>query len=425
MGYEEMWKDLGMDLPAHDVLMKALGAAYGEILVAQKGRPEAMAYLDFVMSEVHGLRIEELVKARTEGRKVFGAYCTFVPEEIVLAVEGILVGLCAGAEWGSAEAETLVPRNTCALVKSAVGFTLTEVCPFLKVADSVVGETTCDGKKKAWERLADHLPLYVMEVPNTKGEAGRALFRDEIGRFAAHVEAVSGRTITAEGLRKGIDIVNRKRRAVARLTELRRADPSPISGLDALLVEQVSFYDDPVRFTEKIEALCDECDRRRAEGFGVRPKGAPRILFSGCPMAVPNWKLPAIVEGLGAIVVGEESCVGMRGLRNETPKDGETVEELLDAIAARYLAIDCAIFTPNAERKEHVIEMAEAAGADGVIHYGLQFCHPYAHEALDVEASLEARGLPCLRIETDYGESDMEALRTRVQAFLEILRDEA
>lgn len=421
--YEAMWTDLGMNLEKHEQLLNALGKAYGETLLAQKDRPEGMAYLDFVMGEVHGLRIRELVDARKEGRSVFGAFCVFVPEEIILAVEGILVGLCAGAEWGTAEAERLVPRNTCALIKSAVGFTLTEVCPFLKVADSIIGETTCDGKKKAWESLAERLPLYVMELPNTKSDDARTLFHAEIHRFAAHVEAVSGRKLTVEGLKRGITMVNRKRRALIRLGELRCADPSPISGLDALLVEQVSFYDDPTRFTEKIEALCDECEERLEAGAGVGKKGALRILLSGCPMAVPNWKLPAIIEGLGATIVGEESCVGMRGFRNEVDGDADTVAELLDAIAERYLKTDCAIFTPNPERRDHVVEMASAAHADGVIHHALQFCSPYAHEALSLEASLEEDGLPCLRVDSDYGSSDVEALRTRVQAFLEILRD--
>ncbi|MEJ2642616.1 MAG: 2-hydroxyacyl-CoA dehydratase family protein, partial [Desulfosarcinaceae bacterium] len=143
---------------------------------------------------------------------------------------------------------------------------------------------------------------------------------------------------------------------------------------------------------------------------------------SGCPQAVPNWKLPMIVETAGAVIVGEESCVGERGVRNLVDDSGESVDALLDAIVARYFQVDCAIFTPNGERLAHVEEMAAATKADGVIHYGLQFCQPYLMEAIPMERALEAQELPCLRIETDYGSEDVGQLKTRVEAFIEQLR---
>jgi benzoyl-CoA reductase/2-hydroxyglutaryl-CoA dehydratase subunit BcrC/BadD/HgdB len=143
---------------------------------------------------------------------------------------------------------------------------------------------------------------------------------------------------------------------------------------------------------------------------------------SGCPQAVPNWKLPMIVETAGAVIVGEESCVGERGTRNLTDDSGETVDEMLDAIVDRYFQVDCAIFTPNPDRLNHIQEMVTAYKADGVIHYGLQFCQPYLMEAIPVEKALEEKNIPCLRIETDYSMEDVGQLKTRVEAFVEQLR---
>lgn len=134
--YKGMWKELGLDLENHDALLSVLGGAYGDIYLAQKNRPEGMKYFDFVMSEVHGLRIKELMDAKTKGRKVVGSYCVFVPEELILAVDGVSVGLCAGAEFNFEGAETLLPRNTCALIKSAFGFKLGKVCPYLEATPS-------------------------------------------------------------------------------------------------------------------------------------------------------------------------------------------------------------------------------------------------------------------------------------------------
>ena len=149
--YHEMWADLGLDLKTHDMVLDIVGKGYQDVFLSQKNRPKGMEYFDFVMSEIHGLRIKELMDAKAEGRKVIGTFCVFVPEELVLAVDAVYVGLCAGAELGFEEAEKYLPRNTCSLIKSAFGFKLAKVCPYIEATDLIVGENTCDGKKKAYE----------------------------------------------------------------------------------------------------------------------------------------------------------------------------------------------------------------------------------------------------------------------------------
>jgi len=382
-----------------------------------------MAYFEFVMSEVHGLRIREILDEKKTCRKIIGSYCVFVPEEIVLAANATLVGLCSGADFAMSEVEKLLPRNTCALIKSSFGFKLGKVCPYLESADMIVGENTCDGKKKAYESLGRLVNnLYVMDLPQVKSDQGRSLLKSEYLRFKTAVEALTGVAITAESLMQAIQTVNAKRAAVHRLSFLRKANPAPISGLDALLANQVFFYDNPARFTASVNKICDELEKRIAEKNGVFPEKTPRILVSGCPQAVPNWKLPFIIETSGAVIVGEESCVGERGTRNLTDASGKTVEAMMEAIVDRYYQVDCAIFTPNPQRLEHIQEMAAAYKADGVIHYGLQFCQPYLMESFPVEKALEEKGIPTLRIETDYSMEDAGQLKTRIEAFVEQLR---
>jgi benzoyl-CoA reductase/2-hydroxyglutaryl-CoA dehydratase subunit BcrC/BadD/HgdB len=416
----QMWKDLGLDLAAHDSLLQVLGKGYQDVFLSQHNRPQGMDYFNFVMSEVHGLRVKELIDGKKEGHKVIGSFCVFVPEEIVRAADATLVGLCTGADFATEEVEKVLPRNTCALIKSAFGFKLGKVCPYIESADMIVGENTCDGKKKSYEVLDALVPnLYVMDLPQTKSNEGRALLRAEYERFRKAVEELTGVTIDAARLKKGIDIANNKRKAIHRLAQLRKADPVPISGLDALLINQVYFYDDPIRFTDSVNKICDELERRISEGEGVAPKGSPRILLSGCPMAVPNWKLPWVIESSGAVIVGEESCVGERGTRNLTDSSGTSVDELMDAIVDRHFQVDCAIFTPNPDRLDHIKSMFCDYKANGVIHYGLQFCQPYQIESLPVEKSLEDAGVPTLRVDTDYSMEDVEQIKTRVQALIE------
>jgi benzoyl-CoA reductase/2-hydroxyglutaryl-CoA dehydratase subunit BcrC/BadD/HgdB len=420
--YTGMWERLGLNLENHAGLLGVLSGAYKNIYLSQKGRPKGMQYFDFVISEIHGLRVEEIFEAKKEKRKVVGTFCLYVPEEIVLAVDGVCIGLCAGAEVGADEAEKFIPRNTCALIKAFMGFKLAGLCPYVELTDLLVGETTCDGKKKAYEIFNEITKkVYVMEIPNKKGEDGRRLWRNEVMRFAEKLEELTGKKIDLEKLKAASRIVNEKRKALQRLSLLRSYDPALISGLDALLVNQVSFYDDPGRFTTKVNDLCDELDQRVKTGIGVAEKGRPRVLISGSPMAIPNWKVHAIVEGSGAVVVGEESCVGERNFRTLLDEDFSSLQEGMQKIADRYMTINCACFTPNDERLTNIIDLARRLKVDGIIHYAIQFCTPYLIEAFKVKKVAEVIGIPFLRIETDYSMEDIGQLKTRIEAFLEII----
>ncbi len=421
--YTKMWSDLEINLEAHNGLLGVLTDAYTNIYISQKNRPEGMKYFDFVISEVHGLRIEEILEAKKQGRKIIGTFCVYVPEEIILAVEGLCIGLCAGADVGTDEAEKYIPKNTCALIKAFMGFKLAGLCPYVQTADLIVGETTCDGKKKAYELFNEMTngKVYVMEVPNKKTEDGKSLWRNEVKRFASKLEDISGKRITFEKLKEASKIVNEKRKSLQRLASLRSVDPAPISGLDALLINQIAFYDDPVRFTAKVNELCDELEERVEKGIGVSKKGSARLLISGSPMAIPNWKLHAIVEGSNAIIVGEELCVGERNFATLLDENFSTIEEGYQKIADRYMTINCACFTPNDERLNDIVRIAKRVKADGIIHYAIQFCTPYMIEATKIKKVAQEMNIPFLRIETDYSMEDMGQLKTRVEAFLEML----
>lgn len=420
--YRQMWESMGLNLEAHDQLLQVLPPTYGDVYLGQLNRPAGMEYFDFVINEIHGLRIQELQDHKAAGGKVIGTFCVFVPEEIIRAAGGICIGLCSGVEIGAAQAEKVLPRNICPLIKSFMGFKLGKVCPYFESCDIVVGETTCDGKKKAFEILNDYIPVHVMETPQMKRDKDRALWLSEVGDFLDRVEEITGEKITAESLRKSIKEVNAKRQALLRLAELRKNNPAPISGKDSLLIEQIAMYDDVERFTAKVNTLCDELEARVKEGKGASSAEAPRIIVTGTPMAIPNWKVAHIIEKSGAVIVAEELCTGLRYFENTVPETGENIQQLIQPLAERYLNINCACFTPNQGRMDKLISLADEYKADGVIHCALTFCDPYAVEANRVEQVLKEKGIPMLKIETDYGQEDSGQLQTRVEAFLELLR---
>ena len=421
--YHKMWEDLGMDVTLHDQLCEVLPQAFGDVYLSQENRPDGMDYYNFVVSEIHGVRPAELIEHQKKGGKVFGTFCVYVPDEIVFAADAIATGLCGGSQFWVPGGEKVLPTNACPLIKASVGARLDRTCPFFRIADMYVGETTCDGKKKAWEILAEDVPVHVMNLPQMKRAKDVKAWAEEIEDFKNMVEEFTGNKVTAEKLAASIKLINDKRRALARLYDLRKNEKLPISGKDVLLISQIAFYDDPTRFTQMTNALCDELDQRVKDGVSVFPAGTKRIMLTGTPLAIPNWKLHNLVETSGGAVVCEEMCTGTRYFEKLVDETKETVEEQITALSERYMNINCACFTPNEGRIDDILRLAKEYNVDGIIDVNLKFCGLYDTEGYHVEKALKEAGIPVLGIETDYTDSDAQQLRTRISAFIEMLNN--
>lgn len=239
--YRKLWSKLGVDLEKHDQLCAVLPKLYEGTYLTQEDRPAGMNYFNSVLAEIHGSRIEELDEHKKNGGKVVGTFCVFVPDEVILAVKAIGVGLCAGSQFWVEDGEKVLPRNICPLIKAFMGAKVGGTCPYFQSCDMIIGETTCDGKKKAWEVLKNYVPVHVMELPQMKRDKDYDQWIDEIKDFIGKMEELTGNKVTVDSLRKSIKITNLKRRALKRLYDLRKHKPSPISGLDVLLVSQIAF----------------------------------------------------------------------------------------------------------------------------------------------------------------------------------------
>jgi len=418
----ELWEKLGMDVPRFSGMPTMLTNAYKCMFLAQRGRPAAMAYFDGMIENIHTGRIEEILAVKESGKPVIGTFCVYVPEELIVAAGGVCIGLCGGAQGSIADAEKILPRNICPMVKSAFGFKIGKICPYFQTVDLVYGETTCDAKKKTWELLDRYVPTHVMEIPQMKRERDKKLWMEEVKDFKTAVDKISGIETDFHAVAAAIETINAKRAALQRLNSLRHHTPSPISGKDMLLIEQIAFYDEPVRYAKMVHELCDELAQRVRDGIAVAPASTPRILVSGTPMALPNWKMHHIIESSGAIVVNEESCIGTRYYKDLIDEGSVSVDQQLERLTERYMKIDCSCFTPNDERIDQVLKEYGDSGAEGIIDYCLQFCHTYNIEAVKLREACESRGIPFMSIETDYSPDDAGQLQTRVEAFIEQIR---
>jgi len=417
--HDELLKDLGLDVELHHRIFDSIDRNFRKTVLAQKDRPARMAYFDGVIRGAHGARVREIVDRRAAGDKFIGTFCVYVPDELVLALGAVPVALCGGTSLSIPYAEKLLPRDICPLVKSTIGLALSNTCPYGPIEDLAVGETTCDAKKKTWDILAAGGDFHVLEVPQKKGPCDRDLWHEEVVRFKARLEETTGRTLEPAKLAAAVRLMNRKRRALARLNGFRKEENPPLSGLDALVVMQGALVDDPLRFSERLEALNDELEDRVRRGVGISPAGTKRVMVSGCPSVMGNWKLHHLLESAGAVVVCDETCTGTRYFSALVEERDGGLDDQIAAIAARYLTIDCSCFSPNDERIDSVLRLVREYRVDGVVQYVLQYCHTYNVEAVRVASALKEAGVPSLKIVTDYAEEDTGQLRLRVDAFLE------
>lgn len=355
---------------------------------------------------------------KDQGIPVVGSYCTYFPQEIAMAMGAATVSLCSTSDETIAEAEKDLPKNLCPLIKSSYGFAKADKCPFFYFSDVVVGETTCDGKKKMYELMSEFKDTFVMELPNSQSEDSLKLWKKEIIRFKEYLEKKFDVEITEEQIREAVKVNNEARRSLKKLYEVMRHDPAPISGYDLFKVLYGStFKFDRKQIPDEVNALVDKIEKEYAEGKMQEKK--PRILITGCPIGGATEKVIRAVEDNGGIVVTYENCSGAKSIDKLVDENNPDV---YDAIARRYLNIGCSVMTPNPNRFELLGRLIDEYQVDGVVEMTLQACHTYNVETLSVRRFVnEEKHIPYINVETDYSQADIGQLNTRITAFIEML----
>lgn len=361
----------------------------------------------------------DLERAKAAGRLVVGFYCLYSPMELALAADAIPLPLCGTHNDPIASAEEILPRNLCPLIKSSFGFAVTDSCPYFHASDIIIGDTTCDGKKKMFELLDRYKQTHVLQLPQTQ-DTGMALtmWRHELERLRSILEKASGKRIDDERLRSAIQLMNRNRMVRKALMDLNRMNPAPLPGTLLLeLLFKLGFLTDREQGITLMERLVDLMRESAAITGNGRSSRRKRLLLTGVPVGVGSDKVVRLVEQCGSDVIAFENCSGY--------KQAFVVDEdmePMEALARQYLATPCSVMSPNAGRLELLAQMIMDFSIDGVIDLTWQACHTYNIEAYSVERFIGERfGLPTLHLETDYAESDTEQLRVRIEAYLEML----
>lgn len=355
---------------------------------------------------------------KDKGIPVIGAYCTYFPKEIAMAMGAATVGLCSTSDETIPDAEKDLPKNLCPLIKSSYGFAKTDKCPFFYFSDVVVGETTCDGKKKMYEYMSEFKDVFVMELPNSQSATSLQLWKSEIVRFKEYLEEKFGVAITEEKIAEAIKEENEVRKSLKNLYEVMKHEPAPIKGHDLFKVLYGSgFKFDRKAIPAEVNALAEKIEKEYAEGKMLESR--PRILVTGCPIGGATEKIITAIEENGGVVVAYENCSGAKSIDKLVDEENPDVYQ---ALAERYLAIGCSVMTPNPNRFELLERLIDEYQVDGVVEMTLQACHTYNVETLAIRKFVnEKMGLPYINVETDYSQADVGQLNTRIAAFLEML----
>ncbi|MBR4880120.1 MAG: 2-hydroxyacyl-CoA dehydratase [Clostridia bacterium] len=380
---------------------------------------ELIKTLPAIFEEFSEQRKQSFITAlelKEKGIPFIGGFCTYLPKEIAMAMGACMVGLCSKTGETIPDAEKHLPRNLCPLIKSSYGFALTDKCPFFYFSDLIVGETTCDGKKKMYEMLAEFKPVHVLELPNRQSEMGVKLYAEEIKKFKKVLEDKFEVTITEDDIRKAIHTNNEQREALKAFYGLQKMDPPPMGGLDMhKVLDGVQFRFDIPKATADIKALTqkvlDEYDPKKYEG-------RKRILITGSPIGCSTEKIVNAIENNGGVVVCYENCGGARSVDELVD---ETNPDVYDALAKRYLNIPCSCMSPNPGRPVLMERLLEEYKIDGVIEVVLQACHTFNVESYTIKKCVTNKNIPYMFIETDYSSTDAGQVNTRVGAFMEML----
>jgi len=350
---------------------------------------------------------------KSRNKPVLGYACSYTPEEIVYA-GGILPIRVLGSFEPPKLADIYLPVNVCSFAKSCLDRALKEEYSLL---DGYVVSNSCDNQNKIYDlwRHCTAIPrTYFINTPHSITENALKFFCKELERFKEWLMNSFKSEISEENLKNAIETFNENRRLLRQLYELRKPNPPLVSGSEALEIVLSSMMIPKNEHNKLLHELLDGIERRED-----LPKEGERLLVSGTVMS--NSKILRLIEGVGGCVVADDLCTGSRYFWDLVKENGEP----MTTITERYLRkIPCPFMYSSEERFKHVREMVKLFDVEGVLIFSLKSCDVYSFDApLLAEELRENEGLPVLCLEWEHTLSGIAQLRTRIEAFIEMLEE--
>lgn len=400
---------------------RQIASKYLQKLEALPGAPAEMQYFTGLLREVF---VENRPIRYREEEIFIGTFCVMMPQELIYAAGARPLKLCSGNYVGFQLGDDVAPRDACPLVKSVIGNTLSGTNGIYNVCDMYVVPITCDCKKKMAGQLNQYKPTIPLYVPlNKTDDEGLETYVQELKRATAEISKRTGIEVTLPRLNRQIVEMASAQREVRRFVELKGNSDLLIRGSHAMAVLNTMAYDDISHWASHLKKLNDELECRKRKKDYLTKKKLPRILITGSPVTFPNLKIPLLIEEQGGVVAADETCLGDRGLTDPVSVAENSLAGYYKALANRYVApCSCPIFSQNTQRIHRIEQMIKDNRIDGIIYHVLRGCLVYDYEYTLLEKTFGAKGIPIIRVESDYNEEDLEQLRIRIEAFIEMIK---
>ena len=349
---------------------------------------------------------------KEQGKKVIAFQCAYMPEEIIWAAGAMPMRLTgAGGEISLEEANAYMYVNTCSFIRTCLEMVITSQYDFV---DGFVLGATCDCTRRlsdVWKKFEFTPFVHVLSVPRKMTDWAYNLYETEIRDFECHLEEFLGVQIADEALWDAIELYNKRRDLFRQLHELRKLDAPPISGSETLEVLNASLRMPPDQFVPLLEKLVEEASSSKRE-----MRGKFRLLVNGSPLNNPEFV--QAIEELGGLVVIDELCTGIRYWWEGIDPDPDPIK----AITRRYLHnFPCPRMEPAEDRAQRALKLVRDYRIDGVVTEMVRYCVPWTMEQPLQRMAFEGKGIPVLELDLEYGTSGTGPIRTRIQAFMEML----
>jgi benzoyl-CoA reductase subunit C len=367
----------------------------------------------------YGLRAKEL---KDEGKKVIGYICSFVPLEIISAAGCIPFRVRGNIHEPITTGDTLLETIVCPYYRSCFDLSVKQKYNFLS---GMVIPHGCDSMVRSYSVWSYSLPFpyfHFVNIPTLCDESSVEFFSAELNTFRKSLEKFAGKAITDDDLTQAIRIHNENRDKVRALYEFRKADPPLISGTELTMVLTVGSSLPTGEANILFDKILAEIGRREKSPL----KKGPRLLIDGA--CIDNIELIKLVEEIGGNVVADTICNGARDYFPRTDVGGDPI----NALAHRYLdKVNCP--KTYRENKTGTFEgdivsrfgdigaYAKEFKVEGAILYVYKYCDPFGFEVPARKAYYKSIHIPLLHLEDVYSAGTMGQLRTRVQAFLEMI----
>lgn len=352
-----------------------------------------------------------------------GTYCAMAPQELIYAAGAQPVKLCSGSYTAFSVGDDIVPRDACPLVKAVEGFQNIGTMPLYRDCKLMVVPITCDCKKKIAGMLSGKQKVAALHVPVNKEDEDIEQYVEELYLFMGELEDLTGKRISYDSLAGAIRMTGQAAYELSRFLSLKKKMPYLLRGTHSMAMMNAAAYMNAGEWADQISEVNGILERRvrSKEPFTKRP--LPRVMITGSPIIFPNIKIPLLIEEMGGVVAADETCMGERGMSDPVVPTDESFDGLIRALAVRAVRpCSCPTFADNKQRIYRIRQMIRDYQIEGIVYHVLRGCLVYDFEYKQIEEDIGKLGIPIIRLETDYNEEDIEQLRIRIEAFIEMIK---